>query len=127
MNLQDFRNNQELIGALVIIFIIMATYYYYLYKEYKKTKDTYDSKRFVSICPDYWSLTSNSNPEDKIIKCKNEKNIGRCNHNIDKDFSSKLYQDDIAKCKWSKYCNAPWEGVDHLCADLTVNQLDPGK
>ena len=52
MNLQDFRNNQELIGALVIIFIIMATYYYYLYKEYKKTKDTYDSKRFVSICKD---------------------------------------------------------------------------
>ena len=65
------------------------------------------------------------NKYNKYDKCKNEKNIGRCNHNIDKDFSSKLYQDDIAKCKWSKYCNAPWEGVDNLCADLTVNQLDP--
>ena len=57
-------------------------------------------------------------------KHKKPKNIGRCNFNIKKDFSSNLYKDDIAKCKWSKYCNAPWEGVDHLCSDLTVNQLD---
>jgi hypothetical protein len=124
MSLEDFKNNLNLIGALVIVFIIMATYYYYLYKEYRKTKDTYESKRHISICPDYWSLTSNSNPDDNVIKCENNKNIGRCNLNSSKDFSAKLYKDDIAKCKWSKYCNSPWEGVDHLCADLTANQLE---
>ena len=124
MSLEDLNNNLNLIGALVIVFIIMSTYYYYLYNEYRKTKDTYESKRHISICPDYWSLTSNSNPDNNVIKCENNKNIGRCNLNGSKDFSAELYKDDIAKCKGSKYCNSPWEGVDQLCADLTVNQLE---
>ena len=31
------------------------------------------------------------------------------------DFSDKLYAEDINKCKWSKFCEASWEGIDHLC------------
>ena len=122
----DLKQNIELVATIIIVFIVMGTYYFYLYREYKKTKKTFEMKRYTSTCPDYWTLTDNSNPNDTnpVIMCSNPKKIGRCNYTEPKDFSSDLYKDDIAKCKWSKYCNAPWEGVDNLCADLTINQLN---
>lgn len=126
MNLTTIRQNIELLSAITIVFIVMGTYYFYMFREYKKTKTSFEIKRYTSTCPDYWTISGNSNPNDKKPKiiCKNPKKIGRCNFTEDKDFSSDLYKDDIAKCKWSKYCNAPWEGIDNLCADLTNNELN---
>ena len=117
------RENVELVITLVMVFVVMITYYFYLFREYNKTKQSFQMKRYTSICPDYWTLSENSNPNDTnpTIICNNPKKIGRCFES--KDFSTDLYKEDIAKCKWSKYCNAPWEGVDNLCADLTLKQL----
>ena len=119
------NNNSEMMCVLFFIVISMGGYYMYLYREYQKTKDSFEMKRYVPLCPDYWSITEDSNPtsDSPTIKCSNDKKIGRCNYNDPKDFSTDLYKDDIAKCKWSKYCNAPWEGIDNLCADLTSNKL----
>ena len=116
------KNNKELIGTLLVIFVIMGTYYWHVYSEYKKTKDQYQKARVAAICPDYWENISDG--KSNTQRCKNVKKIGRCNlldtNNI-KDFSAELYEDPIAKCKWSKYCRAPWEGVSNLCADVDVD------
>lgn len=119
------NNNIEMVIVILLIVFGMGGYYIYLYREYQKTKDSFEMKRYVPLCPDYWSITEDSNPtsDSPTIKCRNDKKIGRCNYNDPKDFSTDLYKDDIAKCKWSKYCNAPWEGIDNLCADLTSNKL----
>ena len=107
---QQFQQNQELIVVIILIFIVMGTYYYYLFREYKKTQDALKLAKVVPECPDYWKSLGEH-------RCKNVKNIGRCNlgTNDTMDFSDPLYEDDVAKCKWSKFCEASWEGVDHLC------------
>ena len=94
------KNNIEMVIVILFIVFGMGGYYIYLYMEYKKTKDTFEMKRYVGLCPDYWSLTEDSNPTSDLptIKCKNDKKIGRCNYNTPKDFSTDLYKDDIAKC-----------------------------
>ena len=53
----------------------------------------------------------------ELLGGQNVKNIGRCNlgQNNIMDFSDPLYEEDTAKCKWSKFCEASWEGIDHLC------------
>jgi hypothetical protein len=122
---EDINKNYELVLVIVIIFIVMATYYFYLWREYKKETDTYQVKKEITLCPDYWTLLEHKNipGQQAVVKCQNTKKIGGCNMNSPKDFGSKLYFGDtfeknVAKCKWSKYCNAPWEGIDHLCADM---------
>lgn len=102
--------NYELIFVIIIILVSMGTYYYYLFREYRKTEDALKKSRLVPQCPDYWKTVGNN-------KCQNIKNIGRCNlgsQNV-MDFSDKLYAKDVNKCKWSKFCEASWEGIDHLC------------
>jgi hypothetical protein len=124
ITLDDMRKNQELTGVILIVFIVMTTYYFYLYREYKKDKDTYQVKKQIALCPDYWVLQEHKNTpgQQAVVKCRNKEKIGGCNYNTPKDFGSELYFGDtleknVAKCNWSKYCNAPWEGVDHLCSD----------
>ena len=125
VNLEDLKKNQELTAVILFVFIIMATYYYYLWREYKKDKDTYQVKKQIALCPDYWVLDEHKNVagQQAVIKCSNPKKIGGCNYTAPKDFGSELYFGDtlekkVNKCNWSKYCNAPWEGIDHLCSDL---------
>lgn len=117
------KKNKVLIGTLVIIFVCFGTYYWYLYSEYKKERDIHQKTRVAGICPDYWVNTGDGSKPSLI--CRNEQKIGRCNLNtgeLEKDFGIAPYNDkingDLAKCKWSKYCNAPWEGIDHLCSDI---------
>jgi hypothetical protein len=102
--------NFELIFVIIIIFVIMATYYYYLYREYTKKQEALTKSKIIPQCPDYWKSIGNN-------KCQNIKNIGRCNLGSinEMDFSEKLYAEDVNKCKWSKFCEASWEGIDNLC------------
>ena len=127
MKFNIIKDNIELVAVLLFVCLAMGGYYFFLYREYNKTKNTYEAKKIVPFCPDYWSVTDSSNldSDNPKILCRNEKQIGRCNlDGTPKDFSSELYKDDIIKCKWSKYCNSPWEGIDHLCADLTTADLE---
>lgn len=114
------NKNKALIGILIVIFIIMGTYYWHVYSEYKKTKDLHQKARIASICPDYWENIGDG--KNITQRCKNVQKIGRCNitGTQTKDFGNELYKDPIAKCKWSKYCRAPWEGISHLCADVDM-------
>ena len=124
INFDDLRKNQELTGVIIFIFLVMGTYYFYLFREYKKDKNTFQIKKQIALCPDYWVLNKHENTPGKqaVVECSNPKKVGGCNYISPKDFGSDLYFGDtleknVAKCKWSKYCNAPWEGIDHLCSD----------
>ena len=102
---------------LTLTGVVILTLFWYQYREWKKTQDDYQKKRIANVCPDYWENVSDG--QNKTQVCKNVKKIGRCNIVDDtKDFGIDLYNDPIAKCKWSKYCKAPWEGISHLCADV---------
>lgn len=103
--------NTELIIVIIIVLVTMGTYYYYSYREYNKIQVALAQNKLTPQCPDYWRSVGDN-------KCKNEKNIGRCNLSSGNDvmeFSDKLFEKDINKCMWSKHCEASWEGVDNLC------------
>ena len=68
-----------------------------------------------SKCPDYWTTLSNG-------KCKNTRKIGICKTkdgaNVMDFNSNEIFKGEdgpLAKCNWSKQCEAPWEGIDTLC------------
>ena len=69
---QHILQNQELIFVILMIFVIMGTYYYYLFREYSKTEEALKKSKLVPQCPDYWKAIDDN-------KCQNIKNIGRCN------------------------------------------------
>ena len=126
---EQFEKNKFLVGLLVIIFVIMGTYYYYEFKELKKEESKFQKARIGGVCPDYWENVSISTESGKKSgKCKNTHNIGICNLKLDekiKDFGEgTLYSNTetgpSAKCYWSKMCKSPWEGYDHLCGDIDV-------
>ena len=102
--------NTELIIVIILIFVTMGTYYFYSYREYSKIQEALKKNRLTPQCPDYWKSVGDN-------KCQNIKKLGRCNLGNDNimDFSGKLYEKDINKCMWSKFCESSWEGVDHLC------------
>ena len=116
-----FSQNGLLIGVIVVVIVSMGAYYWHAYKKYKESEEALEMSKIPNVCPDYWVNSSGSKGNKKTLKCENVKRIGRCNltkgNNI-KDFSGELYKDPQAKCNWSKFCNAPWEGYDHLCADV---------
>lgn len=114
-----FSKNGLLIGVIVVIIVSMGAYYWHAYQKYKQSQEALEMSKIPNVCPDYW--VNDSDGRKKTLKCKNVKGIGICNLSEDnntKDFSGELYKDPVAKCNWSKFCNAPWEGYDHLCADI---------
>ena len=116
-----FSKNGFLIGVIVVIIVSMGAYYWHAYKKYKQSEEALEMSKIPNVCPDYWVNDSGIDGRKKTLKCKNVENIGVCNlseGNRTKDFSGELYKDPMAKCNWSKFCNAPWEGYDHLCADV---------
>ena len=121
-NIQKFfSKNGFLIGVIIVILVSMGTYYWHAYQKYKDSEESLEMSKIPNVCPDYWVNDSGDQGRKKTLKCINEKAIGICNlseGNRTKDFSGELYKDPIAKCKWSKFCNSPWEGYDHLCADI---------
>ena len=118
---EQFEKNKFLVGLLVVIFVVMGTYYYYQFRELKKQEDRYQKARVANVCPDYWENVGDGKEKSQV--CKNVHNIGRCNisNSKTKDFGIDLYKNSdtgpMAKCHWSKYCQSPWEGYDHLCAE----------
>lgn len=120
-NIQKFvSQNGLLIGVIVVVIVSMGAYYWHAYQKYKDSEEALEMSKIPNVCPDYWVNSSGENKNKKTLKCRNIKRIGRCNLTGDqtKDFSGELYKDPQAKCNWSKFCNSPWEGYDHLCADL---------
>ena len=111
-------DNKALSILLVVFLVAYLTYQYYIYREYKKKKDMYQTKKATNTCPDYWQNVSPS--QDKLI-CRNVKNLGRFNFTTDMNFSTDLYKDDVNKCKYAKQARISWEGVDHLCEDVSFN------
>ena len=123
---EQFEKNQFLVGMLVIIFVIMGTYYYYEFKELKKQENKYQKARIANVCPDYWENVGDG--KEKSSVCKNTHKIGTCNildGQDTKDFGLDLYTNTdegaLAKCNWSQYCDSPWEGYDHLCSEYIGN------
>ncbi len=112
-------DNKGLSILLVVFLVAYLTYQYYLYREYQKKKDMYQTKKATNTCPDYWVNVSASKDE---YKCSNVKKLGRFNFPPnDMDFSGKLYEDDVNKCKYAKQARISWEGIDHLCEDVSFN------
>ena len=72
----------------------------------------------LNICPDDWILTDKSDitSNNPFVMCSNPNKIGRCNYTEPKKFSSDLYEDNIKKCNWAKFCEVPWKGIDNLCS-----------
>tara|TARA_Y100000389_G_C17313142_1_gene439030 strand:+ start:365 stop:748 length:384 start_codon:yes stop_codon:yes gene_type:complete len=117
--IKDFVNSNTFQQALffTIVIVVISTIFWYQYREWKKVQDSFQKARIANVCPDYWENVGDG--KNKTQVCKNVKKIGRCNITDEtKDFGVDLYKDPVAKCKWSKYCDAPWEGISHLCADV---------
>ena len=111
-------DNKGLSILLVVFLVAYLTYQYYLYREYKKKKDMYQTKKATNTCPDYWENVSKTKDE---YKCANVKKLGRFNLNTPMDFGEELYKDDVNKCKYAKQARISWEGIDHLCEDVSFN------
>jgi hypothetical protein len=111
----DVNINLIIIIIAIIIIFVITFYYYRKYRIYRKNNKPKPRQRLE--CPDYWAVEGNN-------ICRNIHKIGKCalsgeNGNI-VDFNDDIFQDNTtgnyAKCKWSKKCQAPWEGIDDLCA-----------
>tara|TARA_B100001057_G_scaffold475327_1_gene541995 strand:+ start:776 stop:1153 length:378 start_codon:yes stop_codon:yes gene_type:complete len=123
MNIKALGQYKELVSAILFIFLVMIVYYSFRYYKTTQEQKLLDRQKIPSLCPDYWKLSTGVNPneENPDIICKLEGNefmgkIGRCGNS--QDFSGDIFKEDINKCKWSKLCDAPWEGIDNLCADI---------
>jgi len=123
MNDFNKKADPELIIVIVLILVVMGVYYFYLYREYDKNRKKLQEKKSTGQCPDYWRvLTKYSSSPAATSGCENTQRIGRCHVGANRvmDFSDELYTNretgDIAKCRWSKHCKAPWQGIDTLCA-----------
>jgi len=111
-------DNKALSILLVVFLVAYLTYQYYIYREYKKKNDMYQTKKATNTCPDYWQNISTT--KDGLL-CKNVEKLGRFNFNKPMDFSIPLYKEDINKCKYAKQARISWEGVDHLCEDVSFD------
>ena len=94
------------IGFLVILILIYNLFFV------SSDDDLSDEERSASQCPDYWDVT-----DEKM--CSNVHRIGKCGLEGAVDFNDPMFTDkntgDLMKCKWSKYCNVPWEHIDNSC------------
>ena len=110
------KENKVYAIILLVLLISYCTYQYYIFREWKKKKDLYQQKVSTSTCPDYWDNVSTKEGE---LLCQNTKKLGKYNLSSPKDFGTPLYQDDVNKCRYAKIAKISWEGVDHLCADVS--------
>ena len=101
--------------AIIGVLVGFGVQMYYEYKHFKNDDETFMFPPWPSVCPDYWESEGNG-------VCKNVHKIGQCRRsdtNMHMDFNAEdMYTGSDGmynKCEWSKACEAPWEGVDHLC------------
>lgn len=116
-SIKVYIKENKVCGVILLVFLISyITYQFHIFKEWKKKKEIYQQKVSTNTCPDYWNNISSKEGE---LKCENTKKLGKYNLTEAKDFGTPLYQDDINKCRYAKIAKISWEGVDHLCADVS--------
>lgn len=99
------------IGIFIVIITII-----YIYNQYrdakKKAQNEVIRKQKPAQCPDYW---------DSVGKnvCRNTHKIGKCGHENTVSFNDPIFSNpktsNYMKCKYSKECETPWQGIDNLC------------
>jgi len=105
----DFSFLKDYKIFLITLVVLILLWGFILYVKwnnnrlYNKTNDLVN--KWQNTCPDYWTNTGNNN-------CKNDFNFGSCPEESEKNFDNFT---DEEKCKWSKECNVPWNGIDNLC------------
>lgn len=101
-----------IISISIVSLILIIVYSYGNYVKFKKKQMLNVKKVKPTNCPDYWDSIGEH-------KCRNIHKIGKCGLNDDVDFNDKMFQNtktgDYMKCRYSKYCNTSWEGIDDLC------------
>lgn len=110
------KENPALAVVLLVILVCYGTYVWHVYREMQKKKDIYQEKKIANVCPDYWQ---NISKKDGDQLCLNVHKLGKYNLGKAKDFGKELYKDPINKCKFAKLARISWEGIDHLCADVS--------
>ena len=110
------KENKGYAIILLVLLVSYITYQIHVYREYKKKKDMYQDKVASNTCPDYWDNVSTKEGE---LLCQNTHKLGKYNLELAKDFSKDLYKDDINKCRYAKIAKISWEGIDHLCSDVS--------
>ena len=121
------------IVVAVFLLIILAWYYYSLYKDYKNKQNnaTWPPNGY-NACPDYWVKNGNLCINAfgvGLPDCPNTPGLTTAPNPIDPaggdvqalDLNNEMYQSSNGKsnsnkCRFSKQCEAPWEGIDTLCA-----------
>ena len=117
--------NPEVINGIIygICFLAICLYIYYEWKQYKKKKKKLKNMKYppyTSECPDYWKVIGKN-------KCQRIHDVGipncsptghsKMKNNI-VDFNVYKYKGNVGiknKCRWSKDCMVPWEGIDNRC------------
>jgi len=103
--------------------IIIVTFIIYIYLEIKSLSkqktSTLKTKLNYGDCPDFFETIT----RDGKKYCKNTYKLGSCANAKDNNTISfedeELFTDNVngnkMKCKWSKECDIPWNGIDRLC------------
>ena len=90
----------------ITIAILLFWWGFYVFVKYNNYHKYQKNMRKIpednKNCPDYWTYQGDG-------QCVNTYNVGTCS-TIDTQGLSKS-----EKCKLSKKCNAPWEGIDDAC------------
>tara|TARA_B100001964_G_C13919147_1_gene459397 strand:+ start:239 stop:601 length:363 start_codon:yes stop_codon:yes gene_type:complete len=99
------------IALFVVVIVIIYIYNQYQAAKKKKDKETSD-KRAPAQCPDYWDAVGEN-------VCRNTHKIGKCGHTNTVSFNDPMFSNpktsSYMKCKYSKECNTPWNGISDLC------------
>ena len=122
------------IAVAIFLLIVLAWYYYSLYKDHKeKQKNATWPPNGYNACPDYWIKSGNlcinaygvGLPNDKCsfphgkTTAKNPLKPNETVQALDLNneyLISSNSNSNMSKCHFSKQCEAPWEGIDTLCA-----------
>ena len=89
INFDDLRKNQELTGVIIFIFLVMGTYYFYLFREYKKDKNTFQIKKHQTHQSRHQKVGAHVKTSPKF-----RTSVG----------------DEASSCKASRWWCGPWRG-----------------
>ena len=122
------EQNKFILYLSITCLVVLLAVSIQFFMEYRRTQTVVRSEDISELdvsptklppspakCPDYWSTLPDG-------KCKNVKRVGICmtkdNANVMDFRANEIFkgkEGPLAKCNWSKQCEAPWEGIDTLC------------